>query len=51
MKHWIGKLVTIRRQGDPYFKPQQVRVLAVEHATPFMDSRNPSGVWFWARYA
>jgi len=46
-----AKVVIIRRKSDPYYRPQRVKIIDVEVATPGMDSRNPSGIWFWATYA
>lgn len=50
MSSWVGKLVSIQPL-DYRRKPQLVRIVDTEQATPNMDSRNPSGFWYWARYA
>ncbi len=53
MNKWIGRVATLiwfdPRWGE--YQPRvRVRIVDTEQATPNMDSHNPSGYWYWARY-
>lgn len=51
MSKWIGRVATltyILGRGRTF--DVRVRIIGAEQATPDVDSRNPSGFWYWATY-